>query len=136
MCGSLPADGLVLLAAACEDGSVRMHDAESCISLYDIVVEDAGDAWRAAGSWRNSSVPTKSAFCGGAALLAVVVGSPHISLYRGSTGEHLVRLTVEQAAPVSAMTWHDDGHTLAAGHADGDVRLWSVSSILLWDEDD
>ena len=87
------ADGLVLLAAACEDGSVRVHDADSCASLYEIAEEDARDAWHAAGKWRTSSIPTKAAFCSGATLLAVAFGAPQISLYRGLTGEHVVRLT-------------------------------------------
>ena len=129
------ADGLVLLAAACEDGSVRVHDADSCASLYDIVEEDAKDAWCRAGNWRTRSIPTKTAFCSGAMLLAVTCGGPHLSLYRGLTGEHVLRLVGEQA-PVSAMTWHCDDHTLAAGHDDGAVRLWSVPGRILTDEDD
>jgi WD40 repeat protein len=132
----LRADGLVLLAAACEDGSVRVHDADSCGSVYDVVEEDAKDAWQYAGNWRTRSIPTQTAFCRGAILLAVTCGGPQISLYRGLTGEHLMRLTAEQDAPVSALTWHGDAHTLAAGYDDGAVRLWSVPCILTTGEDD
>ena len=130
------ADGLVLLAAACEDGSVRVYDAESCISLYDVVAEDAKDLQAVPGSWMATSTPMKVAFSCGGTLLAVASGGPHICLYSGLTGALVLKLLTAHSVSVSAMAWHADGITLAAGYTDGNARLWGIPERLLLPEAD
>ncbi len=125
------ADDLILLAAACEDGSVRVYDADSCVSLYDIAAEDEAGTWAGSRHWSAASVQMTVAFSQRGALLAVACGGPHVCLYRGLTGAHVLRLATAHNAPVSAMAWHADSALLAAGYTDGSVKLWSIPGELL-----
>ena len=130
------ADDLILLAAACEDGSVHVYDADTCVSLYDIAAEDEAGTWQGGRHWSAASVQMTVAFGQRGNLLAVACGGSHISLYRGLTGAHVLRLTTGHSAPVSAMAWHADSAVLAAGYTDGNVKLWSIPEALMTNDTD
>ena len=105
---------------------MRVYDADSCVSLYEIAAEDEPNPWAGGRHWAAASMQMMVAFCRRGTLLAVAGGGSHICLYSGLTGAHVLRLTTAHSAQVSAMAWHADGTILAAGYADGNVKLWSI----------
>ena len=109
---------------------MKVYDAESCVSLYDVVAEGEHDMPAGASNWMATSVTMKLAFASGGSLLAVAFGGPQICLYVGLTGAFVLRLLTEHTAPVSAMAWHMNGTILAAGYNDGSVRSWSIPEAL------
>ena len=120
----------LVMATACEDGIVRVHDVESGASLYDLTDESSGDdAWGAS----SCSCPkvTVARFSKGVTLLAVAFGDGKVQLHEGETGEHVLTLTVEHEMPLSALAWSADGHLLAVAHSDGIIRIWDVSSAVI-----
>lgn len=115
------------MVTACEDGVVRVHDVQSGASLYDLTDESAiDDPWGASSRSSPKSVIAK--FSKDAAHLAVTYGGGSVQLYEGETGEHVLTLRAEHAAPVYALTWNGDGALLGAAHSDGVCHLWEVSA--------
>jgi len=115
---------------------VQVYDADSCVSLYDIVAEEEAETWAGGARWCAAGVQMTVAFSHRGTLLAVACEDSHISLYRGLTGAHVLRLAIAHSAPVSAMAWHTDSAVLAAGYTDGNIRLWSIPEALMTNDAD
>ena len=120
-----PTGEALLMATACEDGTVCVHDVESGAGLYDHTDDAAGvNFW--AGSQRAAPKRVTAQFASTGAYLAVAYGDHRVQLLDSETGEHVLTLVSGGEAQVTAMAWSTDASMLGTAYGDGTCRLWNV----------